>query len=133
MGKSHFNWHKPLIVFAATTVLALFVTAGAESAEVKSTEPSTAATQAPSAIPLADIAAKAAEASSLISNLTISASRLGQVNNIANSLPALGKRLDERLRETKEALDTEPTLETLQTLQQGLGGVKEIMLGRLRS
>jgi potassium-dependent mechanosensitive channel len=119
MGKSHFNWHKPLIVFAATTVLALFVTAGAESAEVKSSEPSTAATQAPSAIPLADIAAKAAEASSLISNLTISASRLGQVNNIANSLPALGKRLDERLRETKEALDTEPTLETLQTLQQG--------------
>jgi potassium efflux system protein len=109
--------HKLLIVLAAATFLSLFA-AGSKSAEVKSSEQSTAGRQEPAAIPLADIAAKAAEASTLISNLITSAGRVGQVEIISNSLPALGQKLDERDRETKETLKNEPTLEALQTLQQ---------------
>ena len=109
-------------VLTLTVFLFLSALRGNVAAEQQATEPSKPSTPSPAttavAIPLADIAAKAAEASTLISNLTISAGRLGQVENIANSLPALAKRLDEHLRETKEALETEPTLETLQTLQQ---------------
>jgi hypothetical protein len=68
MGNSHFarhHRHKLLIVFAAATFLSLFA-AGSKSAEVQSSEQSTAGRQEPAAIPLADIAAKAAEASTLI-------------------------------------------------------------------
>lgn len=120
MGNSHFarhHRHKLLIVFAAATFLSLFA-AGSKSAEVKSSEQSTAGREEPAAIPLADIAAKAAEVSTLISNLITSAGRVGQVEIISNSLPALDQKLDERVHETKEVLQTEPTLEMLQTVQQ---------------
>ena len=120
MGNSHFarhHRHKLLIVFAAATFLSLFA-AGSKSAEVQSSEQSMAGRQEPAGIPLADIAAKAAEASTLISNLITSAGRVGQVEIISNSLPALGQKLDERVHETKETLKNEPTLEALQTLQQ---------------
>jgi len=111
------NRHQWLTVFAGATFLLLFAVVG-KSAEVKSNERSKAAPQQTQAIPLADIAANATEVSTLINKLTTSAARGGQVENITNSLPALGKRLDERLRETKEILEAEPTLETMQTLQQ---------------
>ena len=120
MGNSHFarhHRHKLLIVFAVATFLSLFA-AGSKSAEVQSSEQSMAGRQEPAGIPLADIAAKAAEASTLISNLITSAGRVGQVEIISNSLPALGQKLDERVHETKETLKNEPTLEALQTLQQ---------------
>jgi len=120
MRNSHFarhHRHKLLIVFAAATFLSLFA-GGSKSAEVKSSEQSTAGREEPAAIPLADIAAKAAEVSTLISNLITSAGRVGQVEMISNSLPALGQKLDELVHETKEVLHTEPTLEMLQTVQQ---------------
>ena len=110
----------PLILAAVIVLSPLPGTA----AEQQATEPSklsaasSAAPTTPVAIPLADIAAKAGEASILTSNLITSAGRVGQVEIISNSLPALGQKLDERDRETKETLKNEPTLEALQTLQQ---------------
>jgi hypothetical protein len=94
------------------------------AADLPATEPSkpspflTAPPTTSVAIPLGDIAAKATETSTFLTNLATSATQSAQDQNIANSVPALSKRLDERLRETKEALETEPTLEMLQTLQQ---------------
>src|SRR5262245_22374751 len=90
------------------------------AAEQKAADPTkpAAAPPAPEVIPLADIAAKATEASTLISSLTTTAAPSAQIENIANSLPDLSERIDAQSVETKTILETEPTLDTLQTLQQ---------------
>jgi small-conductance mechanosensitive channel len=84
----------------------------------KSSPPPSATSTTSVGIPLADIAAKAAEVSILINKLTANTTPAAQVENISSSLPAFDQRLDERLRETRQTLETEPSLETLQTLQQ---------------
>ena len=51
----------------------------------------------PVVIPLGDIAAKATETSTFLINLAMSTAQSAQDQNIANSVPVLSKRLDERL------------------------------------
>ena len=95
------------------------------AAEQKNSEPQkpgdaskTAAPLLPVAIPLADIAARATEVSNLLSSLTAAAAPSAQIENVAKSLSDQSKNLDEQLGVTKSTLETEPTLETLQALQQ---------------
>jgi X-X-X-Leu-X-X-Gly heptad repeat protein len=72
----------------------------------------------PGEIPLADIAAQATEMAKLLSALTTAAAPGTAIDNIANSLPELSKALDEQIAATQTALEGEPTLEMLQTMQQ---------------
>jgi small-conductance mechanosensitive channel len=72
----------------------------------------------PTDIPLADIAARATEVSNLISSLTAAAVPGAQIESIAKSLPDLSEKLDAQLAATKTTLEGEPSLETLQSLQQ---------------
>jgi hypothetical protein len=83
--------------------------------------PATAAPPAPpppTDIPLADIAARATEVSNLLSSLTTAAVPGAQIENIAKTLPDLSEKLDAQFAAMTTALEAEPTLETLQGLQQ---------------
>src|SRR5215475_7287316 len=89
------------------------------SAEQKAPDaPKPAPASPPVEIPLADIAARATEVSNLLSGLTTSTVTSVQIENISKSLPELNEKLDGDFAETTAALAAEPTLETLQTLQQ---------------
>jgi potassium-dependent mechanosensitive channel len=72
----------------------------------------------PEAIPLADIATRATAVSNLLGTLTAGAVPSAQIENIAKTLPDLSKKLDGQLATTTKTLEAEPTLDTLQTLQQ---------------
>ena len=118
LRRTHRSFQRQLLI-ALAGIFLLLLPAGSKSAEVKSADAPKPPAAAPAAdIPLADIAAKAAEASTLISNLTTTAAPTAQIENIAKLLPDLSETLDTRGAETRSILETEPTLETLQTLQQ---------------
>ena len=72
----------------------------------------------PAGIPLADIAARATEVSNLLNNLTTAAAPGAQIENIAKSLPELSEKLEAQLAVTTTSLETEPTLDALQNLQE---------------
>ncbi len=106
---------------AASVILALFLllTAPAgNAAEQKTTEAPKPAAPPPVAIPLADIAMRASEVSNLLGNLTASAAPSAQIETIAKTLPELSAKLDAQLAATTKSLEAEPTLDTLQNLQQ---------------
>jgi X-X-X-Leu-X-X-Gly heptad repeat protein len=111
---------------AATAALAflLLCSAAGNAAEQKpATAPEPAppepAAPAPSAvIPLADIAARATEVSKLLGTLSASTVQSAAIENIAKSLPDLSEKLDQQFAATATTLEGEPTLETLQSLQQ---------------
>jgi hypothetical protein len=84
----------------------------------KPAPPEPAAPAPPAVIPLADIAARATEVSNLLSSLTTAAAPNAQIENIAKSIPDLGEKLDAQFAATTTALEAEPTLKTLQSLQQ---------------
>ena len=99
-------------------------TAEKNAARVPAVEPAAAkpvvppAPSVPIVIPLADIATKATEVSNLIANLTASAVPSAQIENIIKSLPASSEKLHEHLAALGRILKAEPTLDTLQNLQQ---------------
>ena len=107
---------------AASVLLALVLLLPAQSgyaAEPKPTEtPKRAAPPAPVAIPLADIATRATEVSNLLGNLTVSATPSAQIESIAKTLHESSEKLDEQFAAMTKSLEAEPTLETLQSLQQ---------------
>ena len=89
------------------------------AAETKTAEtPKPAAPPPPVTIPLADIATRATEVSNLLGNLTASAAPSAQIENIAKTLPELSEKLNAQFAATTKSLEAEPTLDTLQTLQQ---------------
>ena len=89
------------------------------AAEQKAAEaPKPAAPPPPVAIPLADIATRATEVSTLIANLNTSATLSAQIENITKTLPEFSEKLDEQLAAVTKTLEAEPTLDTLQSLQQ---------------
>ena len=89
------------------------------AAEQKSSESlKTAAPVPPAVISLADIATRATEVSNLLGHLTASAARSAQIKNIAKTLPELSETLSAQFAATTKSLEAEPTLDTLQTLQQ---------------
>ena len=89
------------------------------AAETKTAEtPKPAAPPPPVTIPLADIATRATEVSNLLGNLTASAVPSAQIENIAKTLPELSEELNAQFAATTKSLEAEPTLDTLQTLQQ---------------
>ena len=119
---SPLRYRSYVVILVAFLILSLIPGAAAFPSATEPSKPSpslTAPPTTPVVIPLGDIAAKATETSTFLTNLATSVAQRAQDQNIANSVAALTKRLDERLRETKETLETEPALETLQTLQQG--------------
>jgi small-conductance mechanosensitive channel len=89
---------------------------GAE--QIPADAPKPTAPAPPAEIPLADIAARATEVSNLISSLTTATVPSAQIDAISKSLPELSEKLDAHFAETTRTLEAEPTLETLQTLQQ---------------
>ena len=93
-------------------------TAAPAPAATKAVAPEPAAPPPPVAIPLADIATRATEVSNLLGNLTASAAPGAQIESIAKTLPDLSEKLDAQFAATTKSLEAEPTLDTLQSLQQ---------------
>ena len=88
------------------------------AAEQKTAEAPKPASAPPTVIPLADIATRATEVSNLLVILTTSAAASAQIENIAKTLPDLSKKLDAQVAATTKNLEAEPSLDTLQSLQQ---------------
>jgi potassium-dependent mechanosensitive channel len=84
----------------------------------KDAPPEPTAAPAPPDIPLADIAARATEASNLLRSLAASGAAGVQIDAITRALPELSEKFEAQFAETTTALEAEPSLETLQTLQQ---------------
>ena len=72
----------------------------------------------PVTIPLGDIATRATEVSNLLGTLIASAAPSAQIETIAKTLPDLSEKLDAQFAATTKTLEAEPTLDTLQSLQQ---------------
>jgi small-conductance mechanosensitive channel len=89
-----------------------------EPAEPKPAAAAPVAPTAPTVVPLADIATKATEVSNLIANLTAGAAASAQIENISRSLPAASEKLHVHFTALGRILKAEPTLDTLQNLQQ---------------
>ena len=72
----------------------------------------------PVEIPLADIATRSSEVANLLGKLTASAAPSAQIESIAKTLPESSEKLDAQFAATTKTLEAEPTLDTLQSLQQ---------------
>ena len=111
------------LAFTAIVILSVLLSVSGFAAEENAPDaPKTAAPtppppNPPADIPLADIAARAAEESELISSLTRDAVPSAQFESIAKSLPELSEKIDAQLAATKTTLEAEPILDTLQSLQ----------------
>jgi potassium-dependent mechanosensitive channel len=121
-------------IFPATVVIAIWLLAftgfgaAAQQKVAATAEPAPAATKPvvaepatpapPAVIPLADIATQATVVSTLLNNLTASAAPSAQIETIAKTLPELSETLDAQFAATSETLESEPTLDVLQSLQQ---------------
>ena len=88
------------------------------AAEQKTAEAPKPASPPPVAIPLADIATRATEVSNLLVILTTSAAASADIESIAKTLPDISEKLDRQLAATTKSLKAEPSLDTLQSLQQ---------------
>ena len=92
---------------------------GGFAAEQKTAEaPRPASVPPPTVIPLADIATRATEVSNLLVILTTSAAASADIESIAKTLPDISEKLDRQLAATTKTLTAEPSLDTLQSLQQ---------------
>jgi len=92
---------------------------GGFAAEQKTAEASRpASVPPPLAIPLEDIATRATEVSNLLVILTTSAAANADIESIAKTLPDASEKLDRQLAATTKSLTAEPSLATLQSLQQ---------------
>jgi small-conductance mechanosensitive channel len=92
---------------------------GGFAAEQKTAEaPRPASVPPPLAIPLEDIATRATEVSNLLVILTTSAAANADIESIAKMLPDISEKLDRQLAATTKTLTAEPSLDTLQSLQQ---------------
>jgi potassium efflux system protein len=88
------------------------------AAEQKTAEAPKPASPPPVAIPLADIATRATEVSNLLVIMTTSAAASADIESIAKTLPDISEKLDRQLAATTKSLKAEPSLDTLQSLQQ---------------
>lgn len=104
-------------VFAGALFLLLPEVCGNAAEQKAADVPKVVAPAPPAEIPLADIAARATEVSNLLSSLTTAAPS-AQIENIAKTLPQLSEELDAQFAATTKTLELEPTLDTLQSLQQ---------------
>ena len=92
---------------------------GGFAAEQKTAEaPRPAPPPPPTVIPLADIATRATEVSNLLVILTTSAAASADIESITKTLPDISEKLDRQLAATTKTLTAEPSLDTLQSLQQ---------------
>jgi small-conductance mechanosensitive channel len=114
------RWRSAILV----SLFLLVLTGPVNAAEQKAAEtpappaPKPAPVPPPAGIALADIATRATEVSTLLGNVTASAAPSAQIETIAKTLPGLSKKSDAQLAVTTKSLEAEPTLQTLQTLQQ---------------
>jgi potassium-dependent mechanosensitive channel len=102
-------------IAAVIAVCSLLATSGL-AAEQKTTEPPSP--PPPAAIPLAAIATRATELSNLLVTLTASAAAGANIGSIAKMLPDMSEKLHRQLAATTKILEAEPSLDTLQSLQQ---------------
>ena len=117
--------------FATTVILAFFLllfsgygnaaqqnSAALPTPAAKAAAPEPAAPSPPAVIPLGDIATRATEVANLLGKLTASATPSAQIESIAKTLPDSSEKLDGQFAATTKSLEAEPTLDTLQSLQQ---------------
>lgn len=109
---------KLIAVFAGALFLLLPEVCGKAAEQKAADVPKFVAPAPPAEIPLADIATRATEVSTVLGNLATSAAAGAQIENIAKTLPELNEKLDEQFAATTKLLEAEPALETLQSLQQ---------------
>ena len=105
----------------ACSLPSLLVGAAEQEKTESAKPPAPAAASAPAppvTIALADIAARATEASNLLGSLAASGAAGVQIDAVAKALPELSEKFEAHFAETTKTLEAEPTLETLQTLQQ---------------
>ncbi len=107
-----------LLFFAGGFAAEQKPSAAPTSSETKAAASEPAAAAPPVEIALADIAARATEVSNLLGSLTAAAVPSAQIESIAKALPNLSEKLDAQFAATTSTLEGEPTLESLQTLQQ---------------
>jgi potassium efflux system protein len=99
-------------------LLCLLATAG-RAAEQKPQEVQKApAAQAPAAIPVANVTARATEVSNLLRNLYAEVAPSREIEKIQRDLPEISARMAKELVRTEQNLQTQPTMEMLQTEQQ---------------
>ncbi len=110
-----------LLYLAMIVVLAVgfLPTVPGMTAEQKTAQaPKPAAPEPPVAIPLADIATRATEVANLLGKLIASAAPGAQIESIAKTLPESSEKLDGQFAATTKILEADPTLDTLQSLNQ---------------
>jgi small-conductance mechanosensitive channel len=124
IGKNFYGLHGFRLCFSFFVLFGLcsLSPVAAFAAEQKPAVPPKAAeTLAPpplATIPLADIATRATEVSNLLGNLTTSAALSAQIQIIAKTLPEFSEKLDQEFAVATKTLEAEPSLESLQALQQ---------------
>lgn len=103
-------------------VLVALPALAAEQKSAKTTPASEAASapvvRGPAAIPVADVATRAAEVSSLLQSLTTQLTHSEQIDTIEKALPAALAKSDQVTEETTSILQSGPALPTLQAQQQ---------------
>lgn len=110
--------HNLTSAFASVFLLLLSAVSGKAAEQKTADVPKVAAPAPPAAIPLADIATRATEVSNLLGNLTASSAPSAQIESIAKTLPESSEKLDAQFAAMTKSLEAEPTLDTLQSLQQ---------------
>ena len=112
------------LAIASIVGISLLISVGGFAAEQKPADapkpapPAPATPTPPATIPLADIATRATEVSNLLGNLATSAALSAQIQIIAKTLPEFSAKLDQEFAVAAKTLEAEPSLESLQALQQ---------------
>ena len=108
-----------VVIVAALSWLTVGNSAEPSGAAAPATaEAKASASATPAVIPLADIATKATEVANLIAHESTRAASSTQLESIAQSLPQSSEKLREHFAAMERILKAEPTLDTLQNLQQ---------------
>jgi len=98
----------------------------------KTPAPAKVTPQAPAAIPVPQIAAQATDATNLLHSLSTRLVQTQAIELIPTSLVAATQQIDQELAETKNILEGQPDLDTLQTQQQQWQQAKLRLVGWLK-
>jgi potassium-dependent mechanosensitive channel len=106
-------------VVGIAAALIFMATASVQAAEQKTPEPQKAtAPQAPTAIPMAEVATRATEVSNLLRTMSTLLAPILEVDRVQKLLPDTSRNMALEFSETKKILEDQPTLAMLQTGQE---------------
>ncbi len=108
----------PNLLAVALSVILLLVTCPGDSAGQTTAEPKPAAAPPPpAAIPTAEVATRASEATNFLTALSAKFAPSHEIDKIQQALAEVSRQVDEEFADTSEILLQEPTLATLQAQQ----------------